>query len=361
MARNSPLHALHLSSGARFLALGDWFLVETYSTPAQEVQTILEGGGIYDASADSRVRISGEGHVAALDKLVTCSLAAAGTSTVVDGFVCNERGGVIDSLEIVQSERYCLLHGHFTTRLAMVEWWKNRLGNTEGVQVVDTSDTQGSVVLIGPAVDGLLERSIVDGSLPRRDHEFGIVQIGQARCLIVRRRFGGHSWWRLDTGTTFIESLWATLTAAGEPYGVLPVGWRAMEARRIESGIPRMGTEIDENTTPIEIGAIERVNFAKKIFPGRRALLHSTCGEFSRRLVHLEVEGRYPPAPGSPLETEGVRIGRVTSSVFSPLRNTCYALGFVDALRAVAGSELQARTLEHVLRATVLQTDYLAP
>src|SRR5690606_4364339 len=127
MARNSPLYPLHLASGARFLAVSDWFLVETYSSPNEELETILQAGGLFDASADSRVRISGEGHVKAINKLITCSIAPEGSVGVYDGFVCNDRGGIIDALEVVQSERYCLLHGHFTARSDVVQWWRTNL------------------------------------------------------------------------------------------------------------------------------------------------------------------------------------------------------------------------------------------
>ncbi len=342
------------------MAVSDWFLADTYSSPEEEVEAVLARGGIFDASADSRVRISGEGHIKDLNKLVTCSLKPEGSIGVADGFVLNDRGGIIDTLEILQNDRFCLLHGHFTVRSEMVQWWRTQLEQTQGIQLVDTSETQGSVVVIGPAVDDLLQSIVLDGSLPAGEDQFGIVQIGQARCLALRRRLGWLPYWRLDAGTAFLDSLWNTLTATGSSHGIVPVGWRAMESLRIELGIPRIGAEMDDSTTPLEIGASDKVDFQKRVFPGRRALLHSTCGEFSRRLVHLEIDSLHPPAPGSPLESEGVRIGRITSSIYSPRKRNCYAMGFVDALRAVPGVELQARTLDQIMKAVVLPTENLA-
>jgi tRNA-modifying protein YgfZ len=105
----------------------------------------------------------------------------------------------------------------------------------------------------------------------------------------------------------------------GEVLDEQPAGEEAsdedFERWRIESGIPRWGTEIDDKILPAEAGLDEtHICFSKGCYPGQEPIARQRYrGKVNRRLRVLDVEGG--PAPGTELLFEGKKVGRITSVV----------------------------------------------
>ncbi len=111
-----------------------------------------------------------------------------------------------------------------------------------------------------------------------------------------------------------------------EVLGERPEGDEASEEEaeraRIEAGIPRWGSELDESILPAEAGLDEtHISFTKGCYPGQEpiARLHYR-GHVNRRLRVLEVKDA---KPGDEIEHDGKTVGRITSAVSG------LALGFV--------------------------------
>ena len=88
---------------------------------------------------------------------------------------------------------------------------------------------------------------------------------------------------------------------AGLPAGVVPCGPEAVEACRIVSGIPAMGTELTGKTIAAEAGLVERtVSFTKGCYTGQElvARIDSRGSNVARRLVGIV-------APGDPPGNDG--------------------------------------------------------
>jgi len=86
------------------------------------------------------------------------------------------------------------------------------------------------------------------------------------------------------------------------------------ERARIEAGVPRWGSELDDRVLPAEAGLTDtHVSFSKGCYPGQEpiARLHYR-GHVNRRLRVLEVEAA---SPGDAIEHVGKNVGRVTSAV----------------------------------------------
>jgi folate-binding protein YgfZ len=101
------------------------------------------------------------------------------------------------------------------------------------------------------------------------------------------------------------------------------VGDEELERWRIESGIPRWGSEIDERILPAEAGLDEtHISFSKGCYPGQEPIARQRYrGKVNRKLRVLDVEGEADP--GDELQLDGQTVGRITSAV------TGLALGYV--------------------------------
>src|SRR4051812_21666873 len=103
-----------------------------------------------------------------------------------------------------------------------------------------------------------------------------------------------------------------------ERAGAVPVPESAAEARRVESGRPRYGVDLDGTVIPQEAGLNERaVSFTKGCYVGQEtvARLHYK-GKPNRHLRGLRLSA--PAERGTPLLHQDREVGRLASAVASP-------------------------------------------
>src|SRR5256714_12368235 len=103
-----------------------------------------------------------------------------------------------------------------------------------------------------------------------------------------------------------------------ERAGAVPVPAEAAEVRRVETGRPRYGLELDDTVIPQEAGLNERaVSFTKGCYVVQEtvARLHYK-GKPNRHLRGLRLSG--PAQPGRPLRLGEREVGRLATVVASP-------------------------------------------
>lgn len=128
--------------------------------------------------------------------------------------------------------------------------------------------------------------------------------------------------------------------------GVTQVGQDAFDIIRIESGVPRWGADMDEDTIPLEAGIDERaISLTKGCYVGQEVIirvLHRGHGRVARRLVRLALPDATEatlPSPGNALTKDDRDVGRLTSVAWSP-RLGGIALGYVHRDFVAPGTEV---------------------
>jgi folate-binding protein YgfZ len=107
----------------------------------------------------------------------------------------------------------------------------------------------------------------------------------------------------------------------GVALGVALTDDAALEALRIECGVPAMGAEVTEATIPAELGqwlVDASVSFTKGCYTGQElvARIDSRGGKVPRPIRGLRIDGPVP-APGAAVLLDGAEVGRVTSAAAS--------------------------------------------
>jgi folate-binding protein YgfZ len=107
------------------------------------------------------------------------------------------------------------------------------------------------------------------------------------------------------------------------PAGLEEAPPEALEALRIECGVPAMGAELTDATIPAEAGqwlVDESVSFTKGCYTGQElvARIDSRGGNVPRPIRGLRVDGDPVPV-GSAVTVDGTEVGHVTSSAASTL------------------------------------------
>jgi tRNA-modifying protein YgfZ len=190
--------------------------------------------------------------------------------------------------------------------------------------VHDAGDERAVVSLIGP-------RSVeLAGSAPLPEYRHEEIAIDGIDCPAVGTALGID----LIPGAEDRERLIAALAAAGAP----AVDPAAAEIVRIESGVPRFGSEMDTATMPAEAGIVAAaVNFEKGCYIGQEtvARLHYK-GKPNRHLRGLRLSA--PASPGATLSLGEKEVGKLGGSCVSPAHG---AIGLAIVRReAEPGAEL---------------------
>jgi folate-binding protein YgfZ len=104
------------------------------------------------------------------------------------------------------------------------------------------------------------------------------------------------------------------------------------DSLRIEGGIPRMGSELDDTTIPAAAGIVEQsVSFTKGCYTGQElvARIDSRGNNVPRRLVGIVMSGHDVPIPGAEVTVDGAAVGSVTSSGRSEQLDAAVCLAYV--------------------------------
>jgi tRNA-modifying protein YgfZ len=170
--------------------------------------------------------------------------------------------------------------------------------------VVDAGAKRAIVSLIGPRGAELA------GSPPLPEYFHEEITVDGIECPAVGTALGID----LIPNAEDRERLIAVLAEAGAP----EVDPAAAEIVRIESGVPRFGSEMDSATMPAEAGIVERaVNFEKGCYIGQEtvARLHYK-GKPNRHLRGLRLST--PVGPGATLSLGEKEVGKLGGSCVSP-------------------------------------------
>jgi tRNA-modifying protein YgfZ len=149
--------------------------------------------------------------------------------------------------------------------------------------------------------------------------------------------------------------------APAAPPGVRLCSPEAYEIVRIETGVPAMGSELDERTIPAEAGVVpQTVSFTKGCYTGQElvARIDSRGGNVPRHLRGVVAAGEEVPPVGAVVQSDGKDVGSLTSVAVSPRLGSPVALAYVgravsppaDVTLAWEGGSAPARVLGLPLR-----------
>jgi aminomethyltransferase len=126
---------------------------------------------------------------------------------------------------------------------------------------------------------------------------------------------------------------WATVTrallAAAAAHGGGPIPTAALEAARIEGGVPRFGTDTDTDTIPLEADLTHLLCFTKGCYLGQEIIARVDArGAVARHLIRARVRGDALPPAGAPVCSPAdptKRLGLVTSAAPTALGVLAFA------------------------------------
>jgi tRNA-modifying protein YgfZ len=216
------------------------------------------------------------------------------------------KGKMLGDLRVLDTGEELLLD---TERAALQELFNmiRRFKLGRAVELHKRTVERGLLSLIGPDA----RRIAGAGDLPRSEHSHRPGTLAGAPVRLIATDLGVDV--LCDAGDT--ERVAAALVEAG----AVRAGEEAAEVRRVESGRPRYGVDLDDSVIPQEAGLNDRaVSFEKGCYVGQETVARLYFrGKPNRHLRGLKLSA--PAAHGAPLRLGEREVGRLGSVVESPV------------------------------------------
>jgi sarcosine dehydrogenase len=348
--RRSPLHHVLESHGAVFGSRGgwerpNWFAprgVEPVDRPSfgrpnwfdavgAEHLAVRGGVGLIDQTSFAKFEISGPGALQAVQWLSVADMdRSVGTITYTQ--LCNEKGGVECDLTMVRTgaDRWYVVTGSAFGAHDM-GWIRASCPDDGSVTIYDVTSARAVINLCGPLSRAVLE-TVCEEDVSNAAFRYGRARqltIGAAPVLALRIGYVGELGWELHIPTEYAAHVYEVLWRAGQPHGIVDVGYRAIDTMRMEKGYLYWSTDVTPDTTPWEAGLGWRVNLDKGDFCGRAALVEQHGTGVARRLATFTLEQMAHPVGGEAIIADGDVVGFTTSANFGHTVGKPIAYGYL--------------------------------
>jgi aminomethyltransferase len=320
----TPFYEIHKSLGAKIVDFHGWEMPLQYSGIMDEHVNVRTNVGLFDVSHMGRFEIKGQDSLACLQKIVTNDLEKLADHQALYSPMCYEDGGIVDDIIV-----YRLAHDRFlivvnaSNRSKDFEWISRQ---SKSAHLEDISDRTALLAIQGPRAYQVLQQLVETDLQSVKPFHLENTIIGGTECMISRTGYTGEDGFEIFFDSSRIE-IWGKLMEYAEIFGVKPTGLGARDTLRLEAGLMLYGTDMDENTTPLEVPLKWTISFGKKQeFIGKKALSNSRP---SRKLVGFEVMEKRIARHGNRVLANGLEVGFVTSGSFSPTLRKSIGFCFV--------------------------------
>ena len=343
---NTPLNALHLELGARMVPFAGYSMPVQYpmGLMAEHIHTRAEAG-LFDVSHMGQLRLVGTDAASAFESLMPVDVIDLPVGKQRYGLLLTDEGNIIDDLMFVNrgTDIFVIVNG--ACKVNDIAHIQGRIGAQ--CQVIPMPE-RALLALQGPKAVDALSRTV-------RGVEKLVFMTGAsfewhgADLFITRSGYTGEDGFEISVQNDHVDAFARALLAQAE---VKPIGLGARNSLRLEAGLCLYGNDIDTSTTPIEAGlnwAIQKVRRTGGAraggFPGADIVLGQLDGSRSltRKRVGLIAQERVPVREHVELQnTQGVKIGEVSSGLLGPSANVPVAMGYVDVASASLGTVVNA-------------------
>ena len=343
---NTPLNALHLELGARMVPFAGYSMPVQYpmGLMAEHIHTRSEAG-LFDVSHMGQLRLVGTDAAAAFESLMPVDVIDLPVGKQRYGLLLTDEGNIIDDLMFVNrgADIFVIVNG--ACKVNDIAHIQARIGAK--CQVIPMPE-RALLALQGPKAVDVLSRMVpgVEKLVFMTGASF---DWQSADLFITRSGYTGEDGFEISVHNDQADLFARALLAQAE---VKPIGLGARNSLRLEAGLCLYGNDIDTSTTPIEAGlnwAIQKVRRTGGAraggFPGADIVLGQLDGSRSltRKRVGLIAQERVPVREHVKLQnTQGVKIGEVSSGLLGPSANVPVAMGYVDVASASLGTVVNA-------------------
>ncbi|KAI1345114.1 hypothetical protein F5Y15DRAFT_364885 [Xylariaceae sp. FL0016] len=385
------LYDLHVSHGAKLVPFGGFEMPVQYTglSVSASHHFTRDKASLFDVGHMVQHRFDGPGAAAFLQRITPGSIAKLpthqstlstllwpGTGGIVDDTVITRLG---DDLFYVVTNAACR-EKDLAYLSEQLEAWKRDGGREVGHEVLNG---WGLVALQGPLAEDILNEVV----LAPEEAKLRELYFGQSRFVMLKVRgrelsspvlvsrggYTGEDGFEISIAPEDTVAVTEALLEVAGPERLQLAGLGARDSLRLEAGMCLYGHDLDDTTTPVEgalswiIGKDRRGDpQAADAFHGAETILaqlkpKSKGGAgVGRRRVGFIIEGAPAREGAEILDTEGNKLGVVTSGCPSPTLGKNIAMGYIQDGLHKSGTEVQVLVRGRERKAIVTKMPFVA-
>jgi aminomethyltransferase len=335
--KKTPLFDLHCSLNAKMAPFGGFEMPIQYEGIIAEHHATRKGAALFDTCHMGEFRVSGPRACADLDRLLTCDVAGLKIGRCRNGFMCNERGGVIDDLIVYRfADHDFMVVVNAGTQETDFEWIIRNLSPDTVARNIGPETAK--VDLQGPGAPRIFMQLVNTDISDIKPYQHRYFAILGEKILASRTGYTGEIGFEIYCTNAHVADVWRECMRLG----ARPAGLGARDTLRLEMCLPLYGHELNEERN-VACSGFDKLIAADKEFIGSGAVRHPAAK--SESLAAILLDGRRAARSGDAIaDVSGTIIGIVTSGSFGPSIGRAAALGYVRSASACPGTRLMIRT-----------------
>jgi aminomethyltransferase len=318
--KKTALCSWHEQAGAKMIDFGGYLMPVQYSGIIAEHRAVREAAGLFDVSHMGNFYVRGKRAGEFLQHLTTNNLSRVKNGQAQYNLMLYLDGGVVDDLIIYKiSDDTFFLIVNASNCEKDYSWISEHIGAYEGVTLEDHTDSLSLIALQGPKSMEILGRVLPDSGLGTLgSFHFATLSYEGSEIMVARTGYTGEEGVEICLPNDHAVSLWTALMAAGQEFGIQPIGLGARDTLRLEMGYSLYGHEIDRDVNPLEARLSWVVKMGKENFIGKQACQQVEI-DLRRGVVGFKLEGRAIPRQHFKVyNSDRQEIGHVCSGTMSP-------------------------------------------
>jgi folate-binding protein YgfZ len=306
------------------------------------VSAVRCGAGLFRLGDRGLIAVEGGDRARWLDGMVSNDVASLAEGPETSGCyatLLTRQGRIVSDLHVLWRPDALWLELAAEATAAVIAHLEKFIV-ADDVRLVDRSASIARLAIEGPAAPGILARTLA-APLGLGQDACAEVSLADGAWLVARFGWSGGPGFQLFGNPETAEAGCDALMQAGGSLGLVEADSIALETLRIEAGVPRFGSELDESVLPPEARLERAISTTKGCYTGQEVISRiASQGKVGHILVGLSSEGDETLAPGAAVEKGGRKVGEVTSSCRSPSHGSI-ALAFVRRSHDAPGTSLE--------------------
>lgn len=356
--KNTALTHKHIELGAKMVPFAGYSMPVQYEGVTLEHETVRNGVGVFDVSHMGEFILRGPNALEFLQKF-----SSNDASKLFDGkaqYSCmpNGKGGIVDDLiiyRISENEYFLVVNASNIEK----DWnWISSL-NEMNVEMTDVSDDYTLLAIQGPKAAASMQALTKVNLSEMNYYTFEYAEFaGIKDVMISATGYTGSGGFEIYVKNEDAEELWNAVFEAGKEFNIKPIGLAARDTLRLEMGFCLYGNDINDETSPLEAGLGWITKFTKSFVDSEYLAKQKEEG-IQRKLVAFEMIDRGIPRKDYEIvDSNGTKIGHVTSGTMSPSMKIGIGLGYVQKGYSGIDTDIYISVRNKTLKAKVVKLPF---
>lgn len=339
--RETALSETHRRNGAQ---MGVWFgcdLPGSFADWQAEYRALRESVALIDKNYRAYLRFTGPDRVRYLNAILTNDIRGLVENHANISLFLNPQGHIQAEIETHarKAELFCVSYAMVRERLIAA---LDKYIIMDDVTLTDHTPEFATLAFEGPRAASVVEELVGVKLADLAELESREVTLSGVPCRLLRRTPGDDLSAEFLTARERVCELWNILVDVTRAAGGTLAGYQALNVVRLEQGNPWFGYDFGEKQIPHEAGLEHsHISYTKGCYTGQEIVERvRSRGQVNRVRVSLRFETSEPPAPNTPLSSDGKEVGYVTRAGFSPTLNASIGMGYLRREKSSFGTDL---------------------